>query len=66
VEDTGALCEVLITLVLVVRVAREGEEGKILWGLYSYNFGLGSSSALLPPGSTATSLADASGLLYYF
>jgi hypothetical protein len=28
-------------------------------------FGLGSSSALLPPGSTATSLADAGGLLYY-
>jgi hypothetical protein len=29
------------------------------------NFGLGSSSALLPPGSTATSLTYDSGLLYY-
>jgi hypothetical protein len=29
------------------------------------NFGLGSSSTLLPPGSTATGLADARGLLYY-
>jgi hypothetical protein len=28
------------------------------------NFGLGSSSALLPPGSTSTSVADARGLLY--
>jgi hypothetical protein len=28
------------------------------------NFGLGSSSALLPPGGTATIVADARGLLY--
>jgi hypothetical protein len=28
-------------------------------------FGLGSSSALLPPGGTATSVADARGLLYH-
>jgi hypothetical protein len=38
----------------------------ILCALYIfYNFGLGSSSALLPPGSTATSSTYASGLLYY-
>jgi hypothetical protein len=30
---------------------------------FIYNFGLGSSSALLPPGGTATSVADARGLL---
>jgi hypothetical protein len=34
------------------------------WGLF-FKFGLGSSSALLPPGGTATSVADARGLLYH-
>jgi hypothetical protein len=29
VEDVGALCEVLIAVVLVVQVARDGEEDKI-------------------------------------
>jgi len=32
VEGAGALCEVVIPLVLVVRVAREGDEDKIVWG----------------------------------
>jgi hypothetical protein len=32
---------------------------------FFYKFGLGSSSALLPPGSTAASVAYARGLLYY-
>jgi hypothetical protein len=31
----------------------------------NFNFGLGSSSAILPPGGTATSVADARGLLYH-
>jgi hypothetical protein len=30
-----------------------------------YKFGLGSSSALFPPGDTSTSVADARGLLYH-
>jgi hypothetical protein len=32
---------------------------------YYFFFKLGSSSALLPPGGTATSVADARGLLYH-
>jgi hypothetical protein len=35
---------------------------KISW---QSEFGLGSSSAVLPPGSTAASVAYARGLLYY-
>jgi hypothetical protein len=31
----------------------------------AHKFGLGSSSALLPPGDTSTSVADARGLLYH-
>ena len=40
-EDAGALFEVLIAVVLVVRVAREGEEDKVLWGLSMCCLGMG-------------------------
>jgi hypothetical protein len=32
---------------------------------FFFKFGLGSSSALLPPGGTANTVADARGLLYH-
>ena len=40
-EDAGALFEVLIAVVLVVRVARESEEDKVLWGLSMCCLGMG-------------------------
>jgi hypothetical protein len=38
---------------------------RLLYPILFFKFGLGSSSALLPPGGTVTSVADARGLLYH-